>query len=184
MNNGSRSGPSLPHLGLRREPASLAPAPPPLRGASRRGRRPGSNCEALQATASRSRLAREPGGLGTVRICLNSVVNFWDRTPEIHGHIARPERRPAEAAPRPSYGWVPGGQSPARYPVDRSWQAAPGYPIRQKRIGWRRGARRRRGVPRAGNSPTDFRVTTLASHRPQRAGAETSWAASTPRMTR
>ncbi len=80
MDNSGRSGPPLSRLGPRREPASLAPAPPPLRGASRRGRRRGAGGEALQTTASRSRLARRPGGLGTVRSGLNSVVNFGDRT--------------------------------------------------------------------------------------------------------
>jgi hypothetical protein len=80
MNNPGLSGPPFPRLGPRREPASLAPAPPPLRGASRHGRKGSIVFEAEQATASRSRLARGPGGLRAVRRGLNYVVNFWDTT--------------------------------------------------------------------------------------------------------
>jgi len=81
MNNSGLSDQLLPRLGPRREPASLAPAPPPRWGASRRGRKRGALFAAEQATASRSRLARGPGGLGAGRRVLYYVVNFWDGTP-------------------------------------------------------------------------------------------------------
>jgi len=41
MDDSGLAGPPLTRLGPRRELANLAPAPPPLRGASRRGRRRG-----------------------------------------------------------------------------------------------------------------------------------------------
>ena len=69
-------GVPLAHLGPRREPASLTPAPPPLRGASRRGRSRDVSFETPEATASRSRLARGPGGLETPRGTLEYSTNF------------------------------------------------------------------------------------------------------------
>jgi hypothetical protein len=80
MNNSGLAGPPRARLGPRREPANLAPAPPPLRGASRRGRRRGVEGAAPHATASRTRLARGPDGRGAARQGLNYVVNFGDRT--------------------------------------------------------------------------------------------------------
>ena len=79
MNDAGRSGPPLPRLGPAPtrsrgypEPASLAPAPPPGYppaagvGASRREWCNGARFGACIVTASRSRLARGPSGLGAV----------------------------------------------------------------------------------------------------------------------
>ena len=74
----ARLGPAPTHSGGYPEPANLAPAPPPLRGASRRGRRSNVVFEAEQAAATRSRLARGPGGLGAGRRGLHYAVNSWD----------------------------------------------------------------------------------------------------------
>jgi hypothetical protein len=103
MNNPGLSGPPFPRLGPAPtraggypEPASLAPAPPPLRGASRRGRRGRVVFAAEQATASRSRLARGPGGLRAVRRGLNYAANFWDTTLGQRA-ASQARRRPATA---------------------------------------------------------------------------------------
>jgi len=60
------SGPPLPHLGPRREPASLAPAPPPLRGASRRGPSPDAPFDVPVPRVPKPAGPR-PGGLGATR---------------------------------------------------------------------------------------------------------------------
>jgi hypothetical protein len=93
MNNPGLSDPPFPRLGPAPtrsggypEPASLAP-PPPLRGASRRGRNCDVNFEAQEATAYRSRLAGYPtegwvwpGGVGAPQGALNCAADLWDRT--------------------------------------------------------------------------------------------------------
>ena len=121
MNNSGLSDPPLPRLGPRREPASLAPAPPPRWGASRRGRKRGAPFAAQQAPASatrcRGRAQRvprrlagyppagwvRPGGLGAARRGLYYVVNLWDTTlgPIEHRTDGAPTEERIRGTPRP-----------------------------------------------------------------------------------